>query len=412
MKHRATKDRWWRRHKVLSIGILVVIVVLGAVGGLVYSALSTPIGLATFTSHLATSVTAPGVAPPASWPAKGEGAFTVPSLGVSADSPTQTPVPIGSVTKLMTAWIILNDHPLAPGEQGPSITVSDANVTDFQLEELDGQSVVAVAAGESLSEYQLMEGLLIHSANDFAGILSVFDDGSMSGFVAKMNAQAAALGMSKTHYSDVSGLDPGSVSTPHDQLILATQLLKNPVFASIVSMRSVTLPVAGTVTTYQPLLGTDGVVGVKSGLTSQAGGCDVMAVNWTVAGQVVQILTSVTGQTGSNRLGTAGAAALAIAKSVEATIQSVPVALSSVPAGTIGWPKSSVAAGVDHNVVLPAWPGQRISVVVRQTQVVTSGLPKGHVVAALFSKNGDFAVRAPIATLSALHEPTLLQRVV
>ena len=412
MKHRAKSSRWPRRHPIWFTAIIAIVLVMLASTGYVISIVRSPLPPASVTTLVATSVVAPSKSIAIPWPSQGEAGFLVPSLGVRQDSPTQTAVAIGSVTKLMTAYIILKDYPLAPGQSGPTVTVTQADVDNFGLQTLDSQSVATIAAGETLTVYQLLEGLLVHSANDYAFILAEFDAGSLSGFIAKMNAQAAALTMTATHYADPAGASPDSISTPHDQLGLAGDLMTNPVFASIVAMRSVTLPVAGTITTYQPLLGTNGVVGVKSGLTVKAGGCDVMAVNVTIAGQTVQILTAVTGQKTGNWLATAGNQALNLANSVAATIDGVTVATTGERVGRLGWPKASVPLVSTGKVAVPAWPGQHVTISLRQTRTVTKPLAGGTVIGVLSANNGRYRSRASVLTSGDLHEPTLLQRVV
>jgi D-alanyl-D-alanine carboxypeptidase (penicillin-binding protein 5/6) len=78
--------------------------------------------------------------------------------------------------------------------------------------------------------------------------------GSETRFVDEMNAEAHALGMRHTIYTDPSGFDPTTVSTAADQLRIFQQAMRFPAFRQVVSMPSVTLPVAGTLTNYNPLL--------------------------------------------------------------------------------------------------------------------------------------------------------------
>ena len=346
------------------------------------------------------------------WPAQGEASFVVPFFAQAQDSATQTAVPIGSVTKLMTAYVVLNDYPLSPGQSGPTITVTQDEVNAYNFELEDGQSVVAIEPGEVLSEYQLLQGLLVHSGNDYAELLAKLDASSISGFVGKMNAQAAKLGMTNTHYADPSGFNPASVSTPHDQLILAPLLMNNPVFVTTVAKTSVELPVAGKVTTYTPLLGTNGVVGIKSGVTSEAGGCDVMAVNYDVGGHAVQIFSAVTGQRDTNRLNAAGQAALSIAKAVEAMIQPVGIAGTSIPVATIGWPHSSVSLVLKNAITIPAWPGQRIAISVTATKKVTGAEPENTLLASVHVTSPSLKIEAPAVTATPLQPPNLFERVV
>ena len=169
--------------------------------------------------------------------------------------------------------------PLLVGQNGPGITMAQPDVDDFDNDTVEDEANAQVTVGEVLTERQLLEGLLVHSANNFADTLARWDAGSIPAFVAKMNTTAAQLGMDHTHYADPSGFDQGSQSTAGDLLKVAAPDMENPTFAGIVSMSSVTLPVAGTISTYTPLLGFQGVIGVKSGFTTAAGGCDVVAVH-------------------------------------------------------------------------------------------------------------------------------------
>ncbi len=137
----------------------------------------------------------------------------------------------------------------------------------------DDESVVAVAAGEVLTERQALAALLLPSANNVAILLARRVAGSVPAFVARMNATARLFGMRDTRYTDPSGLDPGTVSTAADQLILAGVAMRNPTFAALVRLRGYRLPVAGTVHNTDTLLGTHGFVGIKTGSDDAAGGC-------------------------------------------------------------------------------------------------------------------------------------------
>lgn len=189
----------------------------------------------------------------------------------------QDAVPIGSVAKVMTAYLILRHHPLPAGQDGPTLHVDSAAAADYQSRISSGQSLLEVHAGDELTERQALEALLIPSANNIADLLADWDAGSVSEFVADMNETSRRLGLRNTHYSDPSGFDPGTVSTAVDQTVLAEQAMRDPTFAAIVEEREVSLPRAGEVQNYNALLGHDGVVGVKTGSTDQAGGAVVFA---------------------------------------------------------------------------------------------------------------------------------------
>ena len=214
-------------------------------------------------------------------------------LGTSGGA---SPVPMASTAKMMTALLVLEDHPLALSEPGPVITVSRADVATYFAERNQGESVVPVAAGEQLSEYQLLQGLLLPSASNFADLLASWDAGSVPAFVARMNTRATALDMSATHYADVSGFSAQSVSIPMDLIILARTAMRLPVFAQIVAQAQASLPVAGVIRNLDTLLGHDGVIGIKTGHTDQAGGCFVFAADVEIGGQTARIYGAVLGQ--------------------------------------------------------------------------------------------------------------------
>jgi D-alanyl-D-alanine carboxypeptidase (penicillin-binding protein 5/6) len=230
---------------------------------------------------------------PAEWPEQGQATIVV-GGGRPAVSPGQQPAPIASLAKVMTAYLTLERHPLDDGRDGFTITVTAAEAEAVAEEADQGQSVVAVEAGEELTERQLLEALLIPSGNDIARILATRLAGSEPRFVAAMNAAARALGMNRTTYTDPSGFDPGTVSTAADQLRVFRRAMRSPAFRRIVSTGSVSLPVVGTVTNFNPLLAA-GYAG-KTGSDSAAGGCLAFFTRVTAGGRRRTAVGVVMGQ--------------------------------------------------------------------------------------------------------------------
>lgn len=146
---------------------------------------------------------------------------------------------------MMTAYLVVRGHPLAPGASGPTITVTQAEAATYASDKKQGDSVVKVTAGEKLTEQQALQALLLPSGDNIVDLLAGWDAGSDSAFVAKMNAQARAFGMDHSHYADPSGVDSATVSTARDQLTLALRVMSVPCLQQIVAMPQVTLPVAG-----------------------------------------------------------------------------------------------------------------------------------------------------------------------
>jgi D-alanyl-D-alanine carboxypeptidase (penicillin-binding protein 5/6) len=173
--------------------------------------------------------------------------------------------------------VILQDHPLSAGGPGPDITVQPPEAAADPSQARDGDSLVAVAAGEAISERHALEALLLPSADNMAWILARWDAGGQGAFTAKMNAAARALGMTGTSYTDAAGLDPSTVSTAADQVRLGMAAMGVSALAAIVDMPTAVVPVAGTIRNTNTLLGQDGIAGLKTGSTQAAGGCLLIA---------------------------------------------------------------------------------------------------------------------------------------
>ena len=226
-------------------------------------------------------------------PQQGQAALVL-GKGRPAASPVEQPVPIASLAKVMTAYLTLAHYPLSGAQDGFTVTVSAAQAQAEAEDRAEGQSVVAVAAGEQLTERQLLEALLIPSGNNIAPMLATLVAGSETRFIAEMNAEARALGMDHTTYTDPSGFDPTTVSTAADQLRVFEQAMRFLVFRQIVSMASVRLPVAGTLTNYNPLIA-HGYAG-KTGSDSAARGCLAFFTPVTVGGHEETAAGVVLGQ--------------------------------------------------------------------------------------------------------------------
>ncbi|HEV8064132.1 MAG TPA: hypothetical protein VGP46_04835, partial [Acidimicrobiales bacterium] len=153
----------------------------------------------------------PGKAAKLPLPKKGEATVEVAGLGVVGSTPRQRCVPIASLTKIMTAYIVLKDHPLVGRQQGPTFTMTAADHQAWIAASEADDSNIEIQAGERLDERQLLQALIIPSADNIADYLAAWDAGSVKAFVAKMNAEVKALGLGCTHYADASGVDPRSV---------------------------------------------------------------------------------------------------------------------------------------------------------------------------------------------------------
>lgn len=322
----------------------------------------------------------PGTAPHLPWPRAGQATVTVTGVGGLGSSGGRAALPIASIAKVMTAYLVLRDHPLTATGSGPTLTVTAAEAAAYPHQRALDESLVPVTAGEKLTERQALEALLLPSADNIAQVLGRWDAGSVPAFVATMNTRARALGMTHTRYTDPSGLDPKTVSTVDDQLRLARAAMALPAFARIVAMRSARIPVAGTIGNRNTLLGTAGVNGVKTGSTHSAGGCLLFTARRTVAGHHITIVGAVLGQRGSaSYLTEAFTATRRLVTAATAAIRRVTIVHAGDVVGTVPGTSARLTAAADVTVL--GWPGLRFQTAIRAR--VPPGAATGTVVGTL-----------------------------
>ncbi|HEY8502604.1 MAG TPA: D-alanyl-D-alanine carboxypeptidase family protein [Solirubrobacterales bacterium] len=173
-------------------------------------------------------------------------------------------LPIASTTKLMTAFVAMEELPLG--------RIVHAAPYDPEY----GESLMGLRTGERVSVRDLLYGLILLSGNDAAHTLAVSAAGSQPRFVGQMNRHAAALGLADTHYANPIGLDQkGNFSSAADLASLTRQLLAKPAFAKVAAARSARLrslrPPRRIETINELLLMAPWVTGVKTGHTFDAG---------------------------------------------------------------------------------------------------------------------------------------------
>jgi D-alanyl-D-alanine carboxypeptidase (penicillin-binding protein 5/6) len=313
---------------VASVLVGIVTIVASLAYQLLPSSSSTaapPSDLAPTEHRAARGVALPGTV----WPEYGQAAVQIGQLRIQA-GPNQHAAPIASLAKVMTAYLVLRDHPLGVGEDGPTITLTDGDVADTDRRSRQRESVVPIVAGEQLTERQALQALLLPSANNIAAVLARWDSGSSARFVTHMNATARSLGMTRTRYTDPSGYDDTTVSTAVDQLRIVDRAMRLPVFANLVATPSATLPVAGTVHNTNTLLGHNGFIGVKTGSDKAAGGCFAFRAIRLAHGKRTTITGVVLGQPGDDLIDAGLAAADAIADRI-AGDRVVPASPEPIP---------------------------------------------------------------------------------
>jgi D-alanyl-D-alanine carboxypeptidase (penicillin-binding protein 5/6) len=384
----------------LRIGIFLLVVVVG-LGTWNYLR---PIPDVAASGGPAASEVIAGTPPVMPWPSRGSAAVGVQSLGFVASSGNEQAIPAASVAKVMTALVILEDKPLKKGDPGPTITITDTDVQSYNTDFANKESVARVVAGEQITELQLLQGALIPSANNFAETLARWDAASTDAFVAKMNSRAAALHLSHTKFADTSGANPGTVSTPSDLMTLGMTAMKQEVFAQVVGMASVDLPVAGTVYNVDGVLGQSGIVGIKTGSGLNSGANFLFAATISVDGVPITFFGCVMGQP---TLDDTFAAAKKLIGAMQSVLHVRKVIVKNQTVATYVTPwgaQTDLVSTVD--VELIEWPGM----VLRQrldahALVLDTPLPAGTQEGSEHMVLGDYNLDVPLVTADPMYPP-------
>ncbi|WP_144874876.1 D-alanyl-D-alanine carboxypeptidase family protein [Microbacterium sp. 1.5R] len=228
------------------------------------------------------------------WPAQGSAAVGVGGIDTTASSVDQAA--IASVTKVVSSLMVLDRMPLQPGEQGPEFAFTRADNLAYWDYRRSDQSALDVPVGGTLTEYQLLQGTLLGSANNYIDRLTREIWGSNAAFADAAQVWLRDRGLEGITIATPSGFDARNTATPEALVALAERAMQNPVFAGIVSTVSVDLPGAGTVVNTNGMLADAGVVGVKTGTLGDSWNL-LTAKDIEIDDTTVRVFAAVLGQT-------------------------------------------------------------------------------------------------------------------
>ncbi len=194
-----------------------------------------------------------------------------------------TRLPIASLTKLMTAYIVLEEN-----DTDEVVTVSGNAASTVG-------SSMGLYSGEQITIKNLLYGLLIESGNDAAIALAEHNAGSADTFVTKMNETAKKLGMDNTNYANTTGLDSSvAYSTAQDLALLSTYLTHNPEIKQIVGLSATDVTSTNGISHHLEstniLLGEMGIKGLITGKTPAAGECLITLAESTDGHEIITIV--------------------------------------------------------------------------------------------------------------------------
>jgi D-alanyl-D-alanine carboxypeptidase (penicillin-binding protein 5/6) len=229
-----------------------------------------------------------------SYGASAVGVIGYPEASASAGS--TAPLPIASISKIITSLVVLEAKPLSPGDSGPTITFTAADAALRAKYVAQNGETRPLSAGSTISQFDLMRVTLVASANNYADALAGWAFGSRAAFEIAVTAWLGAHGLDHTTIVEPTGINPGNVSTASDLVKIGTLALANPVVSQIVSTQTMTLAGVGSLKNTNTLLGNNGVEGIKTGTLNGSSNL-LFAAKYSFGSHSVTVVGAVIGAT-------------------------------------------------------------------------------------------------------------------
>ena len=333
----------------------------------------------------------------------GYGATGVQAVGWDESLTTSgqtAPLPIASISKVVTALVVLDAHPLDGGD-GPTLTLGADDVALYESYRAVGGKVAPMTLGQQLTEKQVLQVALIESANNYADALARWAFGDTASFVAAATSWLSENGLTSTTLVEPTGMSPANTSTPVDLVRLGELALAEPDVAGVVGTAATTVPGVGEIENSNELLGLDGVVGIKTGTLDEAGAFLLFAADYTIAGQPVTVVGVMLGGVDHDSL---DADVQRLLASVTTKFQTVTAtrAGDSYASYELPWGAraEAVAAGDASALV---WGDVDVTAAVVTDEV--SADPAGAEVGSVRFEIGDHEVEVPLVLDRAVPEP-------
>lgn len=209
------------------------------------------------------------------------------SLTTSGDRKERS---IASISKIVTALVVLDRKPLDVGQQGPTVRFTPAMEALYAQYAAKNGEVAPLPSDLRMSQYRVFQVALMESANNYAGALALWAFGSMDGYREAAAAWLDEHGLDDTTIVEPTGLDPRNRSTATDLVDLGKLALADPLVKQVVGTRSATVPGVGEIENSNKLLGMDGVEGIKTGTLDEAGACLLFAATYERGGRDVTVI--------------------------------------------------------------------------------------------------------------------------
>ncbi|GGK84588.1 hypothetical protein GCM10007382_00700 [Salinibacterium xinjiangense] len=347
------------------------------------------------------------VQPPLTFPEYGASAIgAVGYPGVLASGGSVDALPIASISKVITALVILEAKPLAVGESGPDIVFGDTDVKFYDAQVAQNGSVAPVYSGQVLTQRNAMNVMLVTSANNYAESLASWAFGSQQAFVQAATGWLERAGLASTAIVEPTGVSPSNVSTSGDLVELGRIALADPVVAEIVATSSIDIPELGIIENTNSLLGITGVDGIKTGTLDEAGSCLLFSQDYSVGDTTVTLVGVVLGGPDHE---TIDAAIQSLLTQADAGFQAVTLVEEGQQFATYDteWGDESAAVAASTLSVV-MWSATPITVAssVEDVQLADAGTRVG----SLTFTVGDRTLEVPLELSSTIDDPGALWR--
>lgn len=379
---RATKHVDPRSRRTWRILLLVVAIIITAVlaagGGYVAWALNAPLGAPVIAIQQPEAIepNAASIALPTegAWAISVAGAdeyLGADASGVWATGGTNEPRPIASISKLITALVVLDANPLAGvDDPGPTITFDKADHDLYDDYYVLGATIAEMPTGSSMSLHDALSTMLVPSASNYADAVSTWAFGSQSGFRAAAQNWLDAHGLTGTTILEPTGIDARNASTPTDLLALGKIAAANPVIAQITAMRSISLPGPGSMSNTNNLLGTNGITGLKTGNLGEGNYALLYTASLDVGTATPLQVTSIV--LGGFSRQSVNASVIATLDSIRSGFREVPVIRAGSELGTLTTPWGDTAkVVVPKGASIFTWSDTPITATMDTTTPVT-----------------------------------------
>ena len=260
-----------------------------------------------------------------------------------ASSDAETARPMASISKIITALVVLEAKPMSAGDPGGTLTIGSLDYADYINYSNEDARTVIVFPGETWTQQETLQAMLLGSSNNHADTLARWAFGSIDEFLAASTTWLGAQGLTSTALADATGLSEQSAGTANDLSQLAELALANPVITDILGNPVTSLVNKRGVSNTTPFLEDRGVTGISTSYTDAGGVCFLFRLDVDSSTGPVPLFGVVLGSPGYAEL--------------ENTIRSL---VDTAPAGVE--PVVVIAKNTAYAIVETAW-GQRIEAV-------------------------------------------------